>query len=410
MATVKYYLKNSSRQLSKIYMRISISRNVQANFPLQNINISPKQWDSELMRVKSNFPNYKIINDNLDSFYKLVLNTISYNFHYEQNMGSDFFKNLYKTHIGNSMNTNIPLNLLDYMKKYIEERDVEKNTKEIYQTVYSKVQTFQKIKNNVDHLFYNDVSDKWISELIDFLKNDKNQILGNTTINTYLDRLKVILKDYQKINKSFFVPTINKLPEEERSILPTLSEKDLQVLENLVIMNERLDKIRDWIIIACDSGQRISDYGTMANFNIEIQDLISMTQRKTKRKSLVLISERVKKIYLKRGQLPEIVSDQKFNKYMKEVCALAEFDEIFEGSKIKEISVDENGKKIYRSVKGFYKRHELMTSHTCRRSFATNKYLEGKVSIPTLMSMTGHKSTEEFYKYIQIPYLNLLKN
>ncbi len=47
-----------------------------------------------------------------------------------------------------------------------------------------------------------------------------------------------------------------------------------------------------------------------------------------------------------------------------------------------------------------FEKHELISSHTCRRSFATNLY--GKLDNLTIMGITGHKTEAEFLKYIKI--------
>ncbi len=49
----------------------------------------------------------------------------------------------------------------------------------------------------------------------------------------------------------------------------------------------------------------------------------------------------------------------------------------------------------------FYKKYELLTVHTARRSFATNAYLED-VPILSIMKITGHKTEKAFLKYIKI--------
>ena len=48
-----------------------------------------------------------------------------------------------------------------------------------------------------------------------------------------------------------------------------------------------------------------------------------------------------------------------------------------------------------------FKKHELITVHTARRSFATNAYL---MNIPpiSIMKITGHKTERAFLKYIKI--------
>ena len=48
-----------------------------------------------------------------------------------------------------------------------------------------------------------------------------------------------------------------------------------------------------------------------------------------------------------------------------------------------------------------FKKYELISSHTGRRSFASNAYLAGIPSI-TIMKITGHKTESAFLKYIKI--------
>lgn len=48
-----------------------------------------------------------------------------------------------------------------------------------------------------------------------------------------------------------------------------------------------------------------------------------------------------------------------------------------------------------------FKKHELISSHTCRRSFCTNQFLKG---VPTLLIMriSGHRTEKAFLRYIKI--------
>jgi integrase len=43
----------------------------------------------------------------------------------------------------------------------------------------------------------------------------------------------------------------------------------------------------------------------------------------------------------------------------------------------------------------------LIQTHTARRTFATNAYIQG-IPINFIMSITGHKTEKEFRKYIKI--------
>jgi len=62
-------------------------------------------------------------------------------------------------------------------------------------------------------------------------------------------------------------------------------------------------------------------------------------------------------------------------------------------------NIIEGSKLVDHIVKvGFYPKYELITTHTCRRSFASNLY--GKIETALIMRMTGHKSQKQLLEYI----------
>jgi integrase len=78
------------------------------------------------------------------------------------------------------------------------------------------------------------------------------------------------------------------------------------------------------------------------------------------------------------------------NNYIKIIVKKAGITEEIIGSKI--------DSSINRKVKKSYPKHELITSHIGRRSFATNFY--GIIPTPLIMSATGHMSEKMFLNYI----------
>lgn len=54
--------------------------------------------------------------------------------------------------------------------------------------------------------------------------------------------------------------------------------------------------------------------------------------------------------------------------------------------------------KVWRKAKGEFEKHELVSTHICRRSFATNHY--GKLPTPVIMAITGHTTEKMFLNYI----------
>jgi integrase len=86
------------------------------------------------------------------------------------------------------------------------------------------------------------------------------------------------------------------------------------------------------------------------------------------------------------------LSEPHFNKYIKEVCKLANITETVKGSKY--------NKESKRKELSFYPKNELICSHDLRRSFATNYF--GKIPTPILMEITGHKKESTFQIYIGV--------
>jgi integrase len=156
--------------------------------------------------------------------------------------------------------------------------------------------------------------------------------------------------------------------------------------------SERLDNARDLFVIALRTGLRISDISKLSTNNL-LENSINITTTKTNQNLHIPIHPEVKDIIAKRnGELPNIISDQKFNKYIKEVSRLVGIKTKTFGSKI-----DEETK---RKKEDFYEKWELITSHTGRRSLATNLYLDG-IDHRLIMSATGHKSEKQFLAYVK---------
>ena len=91
------------------------------------------------------------------------------------------------------------------------------------------------------------------------------------------------------------------------------------------------------------------------------------------------------------------VSSQKLNEHIKKVCEIAEINEIVEGKKLNPNAKKENPESM-RKIRDFYPKWELVTSHSFRRSFATNYYK--KIPTAVLIGITGHSKESLFLDYI----------
>ena len=88
--------------------------------------------------------------------------------------------------------------------------------------------------------------------------------------------------------------------------------------------------------------------------------------------------------------MPYKISLEHFNKYSKDVCEIAKIDTMVKGK----MRIDD--KRTLTA--GHYKKWQVMSSHVCRRSFATNFY--GKIPTSILMNITAHSTEKMFLSYI----------
>ncbi len=149
--------------------------------------------------------------------------------------------------------------------------------------------------------------------------------------------------------------------------------------------------VRDLFLIGCYTGLRFSDFSKLAQQNIA-DDYITIQQTKTGEDVVIPVHNVIQKIIKKHNGIPAIVSNQKFNSYLKDICKTIP---AFSESVPKVIT--KAGKKLTLNLK----KGEMVSSHTARRSFATNEYLSGTPSI-TIMAVTGHKTEKAFLKYIKV--------
>lgn len=178
-----------------------------------------------------------------------------------------------------------------------------------------------------------------------------------------------------------------------------LTIEELKQIENTKFDVDYLENAKDWLLISCETGQRVSDFLRFTKEQIRYENkkpLIEFTQIKTNKIMTVPLSKKVVAILKKRkGEFPRQISDQKYNEYIKEVCKIAGLTDKIKGSLIE--IIDKN-KKIKRKKTGTFEKWQLVSSHIGRRSFATNNY--GRIPTSLLIGATGHSTERMFLDYI----------
>lgn len=156
-----------------------------------------------------------------------------------------------------------------------------------------------------------------------------------------------------------------------------------------------LENARDWLVVSCWTGCRVSDlmHLTADNIHITIRGdrAIRYTQQKTGDRINAPFHPHVEQITARHGGgFPRPISHQRYNDYIKELCKMVGMTAIIEGAK--------RDPKTNRKKVGKYPKHELVTSHIGRRSFATNHY--GQLPTEIIMLVTGHDTVKQFLDYV----------
>ena len=156
-----------------------------------------------------------------------------------------------------------------------------------------------------------------------------------------------------------------------------------------------LEVARDVFLIGCYTAQRFSDFSRIKKENIQLLDnsvkVIRLVQDKTNETVIIPIKPELDYLLNKyNGDVPKIW-EQKLNLHIKTVGEKAGINSLIPIEKMR-------GGRIVKSV---IPKHDLIKTHTARRSGCTNMYLAGIPSID-IMKISGHKTEKEFLKYINV--------
>lgn len=292
----------------------------------------------------------------------------------------------------------IPTELTKYIDFYIEYRK--------HESKQTSIQKFKVIKTKIEQMevlrkapfLIKDVNDNFKNEFVKFYKS-KNY--AQNTMQRELTFIKTFCRHARFLGLETH-PQLDSLRLDSVKVEKIyLTFDELNALEKIEKkkLSDSLENAKDWLIISCYCGQRVSDFMRFTTDMIREENgkrLIEFTQVKTDKIMTVPLHPKVIEILDKRGgAFPYAISDQKYNDYIKTVCEIAGLTEKITGSKHLE-SAPKNG--IFRKETGLYRKCDLITSHIGRRSFATNFY--GKIPTTYLIYVTGHSTEVMFLNYI----------
>jgi len=364
--------------------------------------VTKKYWEKQhtLKRVKEiSIANEQIaIKNELNKIENHVLSA------FNQSQIECIDKNWLKAAIENyynprlSKNKIIPNDLINFIDYYIEERKGEVSQASIkkFNVIKHKMQRMQVNRGHL--IMINEICEDFKKEFVSYYRSESYS--QNTT-----QRELGIIKTFCKQAKRLGLETSPQLDDlklkMEKGLAIYLDFDEINKIKEVKKLPEYLDNARDWLIISCYTGQRISDFMRFTSEMIRIEkdkSLLEFTQKKTQKLMTIPLHEKVLEVLSKRnGEFPRAISDQRYNDYIKEVCQEAKLNQKVIGKKQIDLTPDEKTSKL-RAIEGKYEKWELVTSHIGRRSFASNFY--GQIPTNYLIYMTGHSSETMFLNYI----------
>ncbi|WP_418501953.1 tyrosine-type recombinase/integrase [Flagellimonas sp.] len=260
-----------------------------------------------------------------------------------------------------------------------------------YNTVTGFLKDFQ---NEVSYqLRFDNINMDFYEKFRDYCFKDRK------TLNNYFGKLVSILKTFMNwayergYHDNLEFKKFRRTEDNIEVIYLTMDE--LMALYRFDFKSKRYSQIRDIYCFGCFTGLRFSDIMNLKSSNV-FSDHLKITIVKTKtidqkiplNKYALEILERYKgTIY---EPLPTI-SNQKFNEYIKECCSKAKINT--------QITITRyiGQKRIDKTMA----KHDLITSHTARKTFVTNSLVLGMKEM-VVRNITGHKDEASFKRYVDI--------
>lgn len=417
MPTIKYRVL-SQKPNSTIYVRFSIKRGqvLQVKTPFI---VDAKNWNFETSIPIQKRAENKILLDKLRDLETYIFKS------YDRDLFNKEFTNdwlrIQIDRFGKGIDVGINEDnlqklqeekqkdiLINYINNFYELRKLDSSispvTNQKFKTLLDKITLYQKeIKKEI---LISAIDKEFLLRFKHWLMNESK--LMESTANRTIKNLKTILLDASNngiiLNPQIYTFKLQSIKSEK----VFLSFEEITQIKNAKIIGENnLTIARDWLIIGCYTGQRVSDLlrmdktmvYTKSNNEGKEFELIELTQQKTGKEVSIPIHKEVKAILKKYdNNFPPVFSETSssnetlFNRYIKKVCEIAGINSIVKGKVY--------DKKLKRNVIEEKAKHYFVSSHICRRSFATNFYADARFTTPQIMAITGHKTENVFLEYI----------
>ena len=419
MAKLNFYLREKNKDgETPIILFINFNSN-RLKYPTGKV-IHPKYWNDgeQVIRQVKDFPLAKILNENL-KFLKGTaekeLESLSNELQRPPSI-EELKKRLDEVLNPSEARNEVkrPLTFLELFKRFIQDSEngirltstgkrFDKRSIQKYNTTYSVLETFGKKYQ----LTFESINKNFYTKFVDFLNKpilgkDNEVIKASFSLNNvgkYIQVIKTFLNYATEngYNTNLYYQSKQFKAHKVPGFSIYLNEDELTDLYKLDLSSQpHYERVRDLFLVGCWTGLRFSDFTSIKPENVQ-GEFLHIKTFKTGEPVIIPIHGMVKLIMAKYSgkypnSLPPAIANQKMNAYLKEIAK--QVDSL-------KVPVEVEGIKGGLKVTSIKLKYELVTTHTARRSMATNVYKSGFPAI-SLMKITGHRTEKSFLLYIKV--------
>jgi len=406
----KRYIKpgfsNKTTELVPVYIRYDYNR-LRRSFINSGHSINAKlHWDVKKGMIKRSCTDYEKVIKDIENLENKISNILQYARDKQIDPTPEYLIDRLQSFKEILVDNNKQTEFFKSLDKFIEEREENGNVSSHairdYKSLRKHLINFEKHWRqpitfaSLDVTFY----EKFIHFLTYIaVKPDGEKGLMLNSISKQIKNLKVFYNDRKRKDN---LPIIDlSLFKRKNEVVDHvyLTESEIKYIWNLDLQaSPELITARDLLVFGCYTGLRYSDINSLQPYHFkkvivgnDIQTAIQKNQKKVNEKvdiALIYLAKTVAEKY--EYTLPKMHMND-FNEKIKMIAEKAGLDEYVALS-------HKHGKTIKEEV---FKKYELISSHVCRRSFATNMYLRG-VDPEIIMTNTGHSSLKTLFSYIKV--------
>jgi len=367
------------------------------------ISILPKYWNPKTQRGKQlvDFKEYYSLNQFLEKQSSVIIdeyNKLLNEYGYAE---KNILKENYLNHIPNKKIK--IMSFWNYFEDFIKFKRNKLGDVRDYNNSLRKhlIATEKIIKRKVTFDSIKKLDNGFVDEMENYLTfiaiNSKGEEgLTQNTIGKQFKNLRAFLNwcFEREYVKRFSKKHLKVRQENVDEIYMTIEE--LEILIKMKLSDHFEKKVRDGFILGCNTALRFSVLLLLRTSHINLtkgKETIELQQKKTKKKVIIPINKTTLSILKKYNYESPIkgVNGVDFNKTIKKICKDANID---------------STKTLYKTIKGKlqeidYKKYELVSSITCRRTFCTLQVKKG-TPISFIMAVSGHKTEKSFFRYIKL--------